>query len=67
MTVQPAASAGAIFHEAITSGEFQGAIASTTPSGSRRVKFRTPGRSTGITSDSILSASPAKYSQCCGR
>ena len=33
----PAASAGATFHEAITSGKFHGVIRPTTPSGSRKV------------------------------
>jgi hypothetical protein len=36
-TVLPAASAGASFQAASSSGEFQGTIATTTPSGSRRV------------------------------
>jgi hypothetical protein len=35
--VQPAASAGASFHISKRSGEFQGTIAPTTPTGSRRV------------------------------
>ena len=35
--VQPAASAGAIFHAAIISGKFQGMIWPTTPTGSRSV------------------------------
>jgi hypothetical protein len=39
-TVQPAASAGAIFQLASRSGEFQGVIAATTPSGSLRVKLK---------------------------
>ncbi|MNL24289.1 hypothetical protein D3C87_1457170 [compost metagenome] len=33
-TVQPAASAGATFHEAISIGKFHGMIAATTPTGS---------------------------------
>ncbi len=36
-TVQPQASAGAIFHMPIISGKFQGMMAPTTPSGSRTV------------------------------
>jgi hypothetical protein len=36
-TVLPAASAGATFHDASSSGKFQATIAPTTPSGSRRV------------------------------
>ena len=38
--VQPAASAGAIFQLASSSGEFHGVIAATTPSGSLRVKLK---------------------------
>jgi hypothetical protein len=37
MTVLPVASAGATFHIASSSGKFQGTMAATTPSGSRRV------------------------------
>ena len=47
-TVLPAASAGATFHEAITSGKFQGTISPTTPSGSRKVMSTPP--ATGIVS-----------------
>ena len=36
-TVQPAASAGATFHDAIISGKFQGMIWPATPTGSLRV------------------------------
>src|SRR3954452_18556685 len=36
-TVQPAASAGASFHEASSTGEFHGVMAATTPTGSRSV------------------------------
>jgi hypothetical protein len=36
-TVQPAASAGASFQHSSSSGEFQGTIAPTTPTGSCRV------------------------------
>ncbi|MOA43022.1 hypothetical protein D3C78_1651310 [compost metagenome] len=36
-TVLPAARAGASFHVSSMSGEFQGVIATTTPSGSRLV------------------------------
>ena len=39
-TVQPAASAGAIFQLANISGEFQGVIAATIPMGSLRVKAK---------------------------
>ena len=45
-TVLPAARAGATFHEAITSGKFQGVIRPTTPSGSRKVMSTPP--ATGI-------------------
>src|SRR6059036_1708148 len=38
--VQPAASAGAIFQVASSSGEFHGVMATTTPSGSLRVKLK---------------------------
>ena len=54
----PAASAGATFHEAISSGKFQGTIRPTTPIGSRSVKSR-PGFDTGIVSPKILFAAPA--------
>ncbi len=37
ISVQPHASAGAIFHMPIISGKFQGTIAATTPTGSRTV------------------------------
>ena len=36
-TVQPAASAGAIFQALVTSGKFQGTIMPTGPTGSKRV------------------------------
>jgi hypothetical protein len=39
-TVQPAASAGASFHAASSSGEFHGVIAATTPTGSLRVNAK---------------------------
>jgi hypothetical protein len=39
-TALPAASAGAIFHDAITSGKFHGAIAAITPYGSAMVMPR---------------------------
>src|SRR5216684_449962 len=43
-TVLPAASAGATFHDASSSGKFQGTIAATTPSGSRNVYVKALGR-----------------------
>ena len=58
--VLPAASAGASFQVARSSGEFQGAIAATTPTGSRTVKFTTEATSMGGTEPSSLSASPPK-------
>ena len=45
--VFPAASAGATFHAAISSGKFQGTIRPTTPIGSRSVRS-SPGLETGI-------------------
>ena len=42
-TAFPHASAGAIFHEAIVSGKFQGVMTAQTPSGSRIVAVKTPG------------------------
>ena len=65
--VLPAARAGASFQAANRRGEFQGVIAATTPSGSSRVKLKTPGLSIGITRPSTLSASPPKYWNHCGR
>ena len=59
-TVQPAASAGASFHDSSSSGLFHGVITPTTPIGSWRVKLNTPGLSEGSTAPSTLSASPPK-------
>ena len=59
-TVLPAAKEGASFQVASRSGEFHGVMAATTPSGSSRVKLKTPGLSMGITRPSILSARPPK-------
>ena len=53
-------SAGAIFQAVSSSGEFQGVIAATTPTGSRRVKVNMSALSIGSTAPSILSASPPK-------
>ena len=58
--VLPAASAGASFHESSISGEFQGVMQTTTPSGSRLVKTNMSGLSMGGTPPSILSARPPK-------
>ena len=56
-TVFPAASAGATFHAAMTSGKFHGTIRPTTPSGSRKVMSMPP--ATGIVSPSRRSGAPA--------
>ena len=56
-TVLAAASAGATFQEAITSGKFHGTIMPTTPSGSRNVMFTPP--PTGIVSPSSRCGAPA--------
>ncbi len=53
----PAASAGAIFHDAIVSGKFHGVISATTPSGSRKVMATPP--ATGIVSPRLRSGAPA--------
>ena len=55
--VLPAASAGATFQHAITSGKFQGTIRPTTPSGSRKVMSTPP--STGIVLPVARSGAPA--------
>src|SRR5207244_12665523 len=57
-TVFPAASAGANFQVARSSGEFHGVMAATTPSGSCWVKVNIFVLSLGMTETSILSASP---------
>ena len=54
----PAASAGATFHEAISSGKFHGTMSPTTPIGSRRVRS-SPGLETGMVCPKILLAAPA--------
>jgi hypothetical protein len=56
-TVLPAASAGASFHDAMTSGKFQGVMSATTPSGSRTVIARPP--AIGIVSPLGRSGAPA--------
>ena len=55
--VLPAASAGAIFQDAIVSGKFQGVISPTTPSGSRKVMSTPP--ATGIVRPVMRSGAPA--------
>ncbi len=55
--VLPAASAGATFQDAITSGKFQGTISPTTPSGSRKVMSIPP--ATGIVRPLSRSGAPA--------
>jgi hypothetical protein len=56
-TVLPAASAGATFQDAMTSGKFHGTIRPTTPSGSRNVMSTPP--ATGIVWPSRRSGAPA--------
>jgi len=57
--VQPAASAGAIFHAAISSGKFHGMIWPTTPTGPRTVYDRySPGSDRGSVEPVILVAQP---------
>ena len=63
-TVQPAASAGPIFHAAISSGKFHGMIAPTTPTGSLRVNAKNVacgmnGIETSCVEPSIFVAHPA--------
>ena len=60
-TALPAASAGKTFHPAVKIGAFQGVMASTTPSASRRTMTVWPD-GTGMTRPSILSHQPAQYS-----
>ena len=55
--VFPQARAGAIFHEAMTMGKFQGVMRAQTPTGSRRVTSR-PLSWTGTVSPKILLAAP---------
>ena len=57
-TVLPHASAGASFHDAITSGKFHGVIAPTTPTGSRSVYEKMPG-SAGFVVPVIFVGQPA--------
>ena len=58
MTLLPAASAGAIFHDAISSGKFHGTMAATTPTGSRVTSPSRAG-SSGATSPLHLSTASA--------
>ncbi len=60
--VFPHASAGAIFHEAITAGKFHGVMSAHTPTGSRSVRS-IPGGTIGIVSPMILFAAPPQYSK----
>ncbi len=59
-TVLPKASAGAIFHDGMAIGKFQGVIRPMTPTGSRVISTSTPGRTEGSFSPDRRSASPAK-------
>ena len=52
--------AGAIFQDGIAIGKFQGVMSATTPIGSRVTSTVTPGRTEGINSPAVRSASPAK-------
>ena len=56
--VLPAASAGPIFHDAISTGKFHGVISPTTPSGSWNVMSTPP--ATGMVDPVCLSIAPAK-------
>ncbi len=60
--VFPQASAGAIFHDAMTIGKFHGVISAQTPTGSRSVTS-IPLSCTGIVSPKILLAAPPQYSR----
>ena len=61
---------GATFHEAITSGKFQGTISPTTPSGSRKVMSTPPGdrdrlaeqplRGAGVVAEGLAPPSPSR-------
>ena len=62
IAVLPHASAGAIFHDAITAGKFHGVISTQTPTGSRSVTS-IPGGMIGIVSPKILLAAPPQYSK----
>ena len=58
-TVQPAARAGAILRAIMAAGKFQGVMAATTPTGSRRANMRRPGTGAGMTSPFMrVAASP---------
>ena len=58
ITVLPAASAGAIFHDERRNGKFHGTIAPTTPTGWRSVKVKALSRSWSV-SPWIFVAQPA--------
>src|SRR5881398_95934 len=47
-TVQPATSAGAVFHTGIANGKFHGVISATGPTGCRSVKLKVERDSEGI-------------------
>ncbi len=66
-TLLPAASAGAIFHSASSSGKFHGAIAPTTPMGSLRTVLCASVGKVALgagRSKAYRSARSAKYSRC---
>jgi hypothetical protein len=56
--VQPAASAGAIFQDAIVSGKFHGTTAPTTPVGSRVIRASVSGAVCGDSSASLSASCP---------
>ena len=59
-TQLPYASAGAIFHAGIAIGKFHGVMMPITPTGSRVISTRIPGRTEGSISPASRNASPAK-------
>lgn len=59
-TVQPAARAGATFHEAISIGKFQGMMAPATPTGSFTAFEVKPSIASGISCSAELSSRAAR-------
>ena len=62
ITVQPAASAGAILRAIIAAGKFHGVITATTPTGSFNANIRRPTTGAGMTSPLARVASSANHS-----
>ena len=58
-TVQPATSAGAVFHTGIANGKFHGVISATGPTGWRSVKLKVERDSEGIVLPCCRNPSPA--------